>query len=113
MPEPAERTVTSSLAGDALVYRILRPGQDRLAPSPLDARDGFIHLSARGQVAGTLAAHFAGVEGVELLAIDAARLARGALRWEVSRGGDRFPHLYGPLPETAIVAVLRPDALKD
>ena len=61
-----------------------------------DIRDGFIHLSAGRQVAGTLATHFAGCEGLVLLTVDADRLGEG-LRWERSRGGDLFPHLYGPL----------------
>ena len=68
----------------------------RFEGSADDLRDGFIHLSAAGQVAGTLATHFAGRDDLVLLAIDAERLGR-RLRWEPSRGGDLFPHLYGPL----------------
>jgi pimeloyl-ACP methyl ester carboxylesterase/uncharacterized protein (DUF952 family) len=115
-PAEAPEAVNAALLGhlddhggpDRCIYRIVRAGQDPTAPSPLDLRDGFIHLSARGQLAGTLAAHFAGVEGLSLLAIDPGRLPAGALRWEASRGGRRFPHLYGALPEAAIVARLRP-----
>lgn len=69
-----------------------------------DLRDGFIHLSAGRQVAGTLAKHFAGQEDLLLLTVDADRLG-AALKWEPSRGGDLFPHLYGHLPLDAIVAV--------
>lgn len=69
-----------------------------------DLRDGFIHLSAGHQVAGTLAKHFAGQEDLLLLTVDADRLG-SALKWEPSRGGDLFPHLYGPLTLDAIVAV--------
>lgn len=66
-----------------------------------DRRDGFIHLSTAGQVAGTLAKHFAGRRDLLLIAFEAADLGDG-LRWETSRGGDRFPHLYGDLlPERA------------
>ena len=61
-----------------------------------DARDGFIHLSAGHQVAGTLAAHFVGQMDLMLLALNADRLG-GDLKWESSRGGAQFPHLYAPL----------------
>jgi len=68
----------------------------RFEGSPDDVRDGFIHLSRRDQLAGTLAKHFVGQHDLMLLAVDAEALGEG-LRWEVSRGGDLFPHLYGPL----------------
>ena len=66
-----------------------------------DARDGFIHLSAASQVSGTLAKYFAGQCGLVLLAVDPERLG-DRLRWEKSRGGELFPHLYAPLPLTAV-----------
>jgi uncharacterized protein (DUF952 family) len=69
-----------------------------LAPSAADARDGYVHLSAAHQVRATAAKHFARQEDLVLLVVAADRLPAGALRWEISRGGDRFPHLYdGPL----------------
>jgi uncharacterized protein (DUF952 family) len=61
-----------------------------------DRRDGFIHFSTAAQVAETAAKHFAGQDGLVLVFVDAARLG-AALKWEPSRGGDLFPHLYGPL----------------
>ncbi len=61
--------------------------------APIDLADGYIHLSAADQVAGTLSKHFAGEEGLVLLALDAEPLGE-ALRWEESRGGALFPHLY-------------------
>ena len=64
--------------------------------SPDDVRDGFIHLSTPEQVAGTLAKWFAGDEGVMLLSFEAEALGAD-LRWEPSRGGALFPHLYRPL----------------
>ncbi len=73
------------------------------AGSPADRADGFIHLSAADQVAGTLHRHFAGQAGLVLVAVEARRLG-SALRWEASRGGALFPHLYGPLPADAAVA---------
>jgi uncharacterized protein (DUF952 family) len=68
----------------------------RFEGSPDDLRVGFIHLSAGTQLAGTLATHFAGRDGLLLLVVDAEKLG-DHLRWEPSRGGDLFPHLYGPL----------------
>ena len=64
--------------------------------APVDLADGYVHFSAEDQVRETAAKHFAGEEGLMLLAVDELRLGE-ALRWEPSRGGDLFPHLYGPL----------------
>jgi uncharacterized protein (DUF952 family) len=65
--------------------------------SEVDIADGFIHFSTRTQVRDTAEKHFAGQTGLVLVAVDANRL-HDALRWEPSRGGDLFPHLYAPLP---------------
>jgi uncharacterized protein (DUF952 family) len=72
------------------------------AGAGIDARDGFIHLSSAAQVRDTAARHFAGAADLMLIAVDADALA-GALKWETSRGGDLFPHLYGALPLTAVI----------
>lgn len=77
-------------------------GEGRFAGSPDDLRDGFIHLSAAHQLEGTLAKHFARQDGLVLLALDASRLGP-ALKWEVSRGGELFPHLYAPLDLAALL----------
>jgi uncharacterized protein (DUF952 family) len=69
--------------------------------APVDLRDGFIHFSAAGQLAETAAKHFAGACDLMLIAVDAAALD-GRLKWEPSRGGDLFPHLYGALPFSAV-----------
>ncbi|KAB1939857.1 DUF952 domain-containing protein [Micromonospora sp. ALFpr18c] len=74
-----------------------------LAGSAVDRQDGFIHLSAADQVVETARRHFAGATGLTLLSVDEQRLG-DVLRWEPSRGGHLFPHLYGPLPVTAVVA---------
>ena len=63
----------------------------------VDLVDGFIHFSTADQVAETAARHFAGKRDLLLVAVDADALG-GALRWEPSRGGALFPHLYGSLP---------------
>lgn len=75
----------------------------RFTGSALDRADGFIHLSAPEQVTGTLDTHFAGVEGLHLAAIDLALLG-DKVRWEASRGGALFPHLYGDLALEAVPA---------
>ncbi|RIA56843.1 DUF952 domain-containing protein [Dichotomicrobium thermohalophilum] len=67
-----------------------------------DERDGFIHFSTADQLPGTLAKHFAGQEGLTLVAVDAATLG-DKLVWEPSRRGDLFPHLYDPLPTDAVL----------
>jgi uncharacterized protein (DUF952 family) len=67
-----------------------------------DLRDGFIHFSAGHQVAETLAKHYPGQEDLLLLSVDPDRLGN-ALKWEESRDGDLFPHLYAPLDLAAIV----------
>jgi uncharacterized protein (DUF952 family) len=72
------------------------------AGARIDAQDGFIHFSTGAQLAETAAKHFAGATGLLLVAVDAGMLGE-ALKWEPSRGGALFPHLYG---------VLRLDAVK-
>jgi uncharacterized protein (DUF952 family) len=69
--------------------------------SEVDARDGFIHFSAAAQLAETAAKHFAKQTGLMLIAVDSDVLG-AALKWEPSRGGDLFPHLYAALPLTAV-----------
>ncbi|MEO8494921.1 MAG: DUF952 domain-containing protein [Planctomycetota bacterium] len=72
--------------------------------APIDVQDGFIHFSAATQVAETVAKHFAGQADLLLVEVDATRLGE-ELRWEVSRGGDLFPHLYGDMPLGAVLSV--------
>jgi uncharacterized protein (DUF952 family) len=74
------------------------------AGSPLDLADGFIHFSTAGQVAETASKHFAGEKDLVLVAIDTDRLVP-PLRYEPSRGGAIFPHLYGSLDLTAVAWV--------
>lgn len=68
----------------------------RFDGAPVDRRDGYIHFSTAAQVRETAARHFAGVEGLVLAAFDPAALGPH-LKWEPSRGGALFPHLYAPL----------------
>ena len=72
------------------------------AGSPKDHEDGFIHFSTAGQLAGTLARYYADADTLVLVAVTGAALGE-ALRYEPSRDGALFPHLYAPLPLTAVV----------
>lgn len=66
------------------------------AGAPIDLADGYVHFSTAAQAAETAAKHFAGAEGLMLLGVDTERLG-DALKWEVSRGDQLFPHLYRAL----------------
>jgi uncharacterized protein (DUF952 family) len=79
----------------------------RYEGSSQDRTDGFIHFSGRDQVVESAARHRAGQSGLVLLTVDPAALG-DALKWEPSRAGQLFPHLYGALP---MAAVLRVDEL--
>lgn len=72
--------------------------------SAVDRADGYIHMSTATQLAETARRHYAGRSGLMLLAVQTDAFGEG-LVWEPSRGGDLFPHLYGPLPVTAVGAV--------
>ena len=71
------------------------------AGAPVDARDGYIHFSTAAQARETATKHFAGRRDLLLIAVEAEALG-AALRYEPSRGGDLFPHLYAPLPLSAV-----------
>jgi uncharacterized protein (DUF952 family) len=72
--------------------------------SPVDLEDGYIHFSTAAQAAETAAKHFTGQHDLLLVSVDAQRLG-SLLRWEPSRGGALFPHLYGDLALSAVTAV--------
>ena len=69
--------------------------------APVDVADGYIHFSTAAQARETAAKHFAGQADLKLVAVEVAALG-AALKWEPSRGGALFPHLYAPLPLTAV-----------
>lgn len=71
---------------------------------PHDIADGFIHLSAAHQVEGTLIKHYDTHDRLLLVEVDLAELG-DTVKWEVSRGGDKFPHIYGSLPVAAVRGV--------
>lgn len=76
----------------------------RFTGSPVDLADGFIHCSTAPQVRETAAKHFAGQADLLLVAVAAADV-EAQLRWEPSRGGALFPHVYGDLPLSAVRTV--------
>jgi uncharacterized protein (DUF952 family) len=101
-----------------MIYKIFRAHentafeeQGETLGAPVDLADGYIHFSTAEQAAETAAKHFAGAEGLVLLAVAAEGLG-DALKWEPSRGGALFPHLYRPL-RRADVLWSRPLPLKD
>ncbi len=94
-----------------LIYKLFRQSEWREAAasgkftgSPDDLRDGFIHLSTAAQVRGTFAKYFSVDAGAVLVAFAEERLAP-ALKWEVSRNGELFPHLYESLDLAQAVSV--------
>ena len=90
----------------SLIYHVCKrteweAARGSYAGSSQDAADGFIHFSTAEQVVASVAKHHAGQDDLVILEVDAAALG-SALRWEPSRGGQLFPHLYGPLPVHAV-----------
>jgi len=86
--------------GAMLIYKIFRAeewaalqAQGETRGAPIDVADGFVHFSTAEQAAETAAKHFAGAENLTLVACDAQKMGDD-LKWEVSRGGALFPHLY-------------------
>jgi uncharacterized protein (DUF952 family) len=73
------------------------------AGAPIDLADGYIHLSTAAQLAETVDKHFAGQDDLHLVAVDLAVLG-DSIKWEESRGGQLFPHIYAPLPLSAAIA---------
>ena len=97
MSDPIFKIVPASLWREAEVA-------GSFAGAPVDRADGFIHFSTASQVRETVAKHFAGARDLLLVALDPEALGT-PLKWEVSRGGALFPHLYAPLdPRQALWA---------
>jgi uncharacterized protein (DUF952 family) len=92
-----------------LIYKIFRApewaalqAQGETLGAPVDIADGYVHFSTAAQAAETAAKHFAGQTGLVLLALDSTLLGDD-LKWEPSRGGALFPHLYRPLRLTDVL----------
>ena len=96
---------------DSVIYKIVPRAlwkaaeeKGRFDGAPVDEADGFIHFSTGRQVRETAERHFSGAGDLLLVAVDAGRLGE-TLKYEPSRGGALFPHLYGPLPLDAVAWV--------
>ncbi len=96
------------MASPEFIYKIASPDAYRVFSTtgvfpgmPVDTEDGYIHFSTAAQLAETLRLHFAGQGDVVLFSVRTDALG-SALRWEPSRGGQLFPHLYGELPVSAV-----------
>jgi uncharacterized protein (DUF952 family) len=78
----------------------------KVAPAPIDVSDGYIHLSTEDQTLETARLHFAGRDDLVAVAFNVEAFGR-ALRWENSRGGALFPHLYADLPAAKATSARR------
>ena len=94
-----------------LVYKIVpadlwraAEASGTFAGAPVDLADGFIHFSTAAQTRETADKHFAGQTGLLLVAVDADAFG-AAMKWEPSRGGQLFPHLYAPLPTSGALSI--------
>ncbi len=92
-----------------LIYKIFRQNEwadmqanGETTGAPIDVTDGYVHISTAEQAAETAAKHFAGEDNLVLIALEADDLADD-LKWEVSRGGALFPHLYRVLRMSDVV----------
>lgn len=94
---------------EQIAYKVLTAAQftalqaGSFEGAPVDIADGYIHLSKASQLTGTVRKHFAGQEGLIVVAIGLDRVS-APVRWEVSRGGQLFPHLYGQLSMDDVLA---------
>jgi uncharacterized protein (DUF952 family) len=89
-----------------LIFKIVHADEwalvgDTYAGSEKDRADGFLHFSTAEQLMGTLTRYYAGARDILLVAVDADALG-DALKWEPSRDGALFPHLYAPLPRATV-----------
>lgn len=103
----------ASPSPDVHIYKVVAAAQWRDAEAkgvfdgaPVDLRDGYIHFSTAEQLEETLSKHFAGQSDLLIITFESDALGE-ALKWEPSRGGQLFPHLYAPLPVPAALAVIK------
>lgn len=93
---------------ETIAYKVLTEGEalaleaGDFKGAPVDIADGYIHLSTASQVTETVDRHFAGQAGLVIAAVDLAVLGE-MVRWEISRNGQAFPHIYGELTAAAVI----------
>jgi uncharacterized protein (DUF952 family) len=94
---------------DKIAYKVLTADEwvalnaDAFHGALIDQADGFIHLSTAAQLTETLDRHFSGQQGLVIAAIDLTALG-DSVRWEHSRNGELFPHVYAPLNLNVVIA---------
>lgn len=101
---------TSVPEASLIAYKVLTADQmaqleadGTFAGAPVDLEDGYIHLSTAEQLDETVSKHFAGHANLHIAAVDLDAL-ENAVKWEPSRRGALFPHIYGALPLSAVIA---------
>jgi uncharacterized protein (DUF952 family) len=111
---PPCATTTRVAEMDDIAYKVLLREEflalqhGSFAGAAIDLKDGYIHLSTAAQLDETIDKHFAGIADLVIAAVD-LRPLREKIRWEVSRNGALFAHLYGHLECSSIVATCRAD----
>lgn len=102
--------MSEASARPTVAYKVLTAEQmaalehdGSFAGAPVDLTDGYIHLSTEAQLTETVDRHFAGQSGLWVASIDLDALG-DAVKWEPSRGGQLFPHIYAALPLSAVLA---------
>ena len=101
MDEPLSELIYKIV--DAELWAIAHE-QGGFAGAAIDLQDGYIHFSTAAQVRETAAKHFSGQANLLLIGVEPGEM-KDELRWESSRGGDLFPHLYGKLSLDCVVSV--------
>jgi uncharacterized protein (DUF952 family) len=108
--QPLDRWLRSRDDAVMLIYKILSRAlwdetrkKTHFEGAEIDLTDGYIHFSTAEQAPETAAKHFAGQDDLVIFAVDTNSLRDDAFKWEPSRGGALFPHLYRPLPARDIV----------
>ncbi len=95
-PQVAYKVLTAAQMADLEAQAVFKG-------APVDRADGYIHLSTAAQLAETVDKHFAGQDDLHIVTVDLAVLG-DAVKWEASRGGALFPHIYTDLPLSAVLA---------
>ena len=95
-PQVAYKVLTATQMADLEANAVFKG-------APVDLADGYIHLSTAVQLADTVDKHFAGQSDLHIVTVDLAVLG-DAVKWEVSRGGALFPHIYADMPLSAVLA---------
>lgn len=111
MPPTSTSAPTNDEARSSRVYKILSKPQwedwqvkGTFKGAGIDIADGYIHLSTIDQASETYEKYFSGQTDLVLVEVDLERIGSGSIRWEPSRGGQLFPHVYGEIPLIAVVS---------